>query len=88
MASFIFGSLALLTSFTILQKSWLKYILLVLGAISFLDILLVIILQDTSPFMVFGIGGTERLIVYPVILSLIALGGHMMGSTSLEKLEY
>jgi hypothetical protein len=38
--------------------------------------------------MVFGIGGTERLIVYPVILSLIALGGHMMGSTSLEKLEY
>lgn len=88
MASFIFGSLALLTSFTILQESWLKYVLLVLGAISFLDILLVIILQDTSPFMVFGIGGTERLIVYPVILGLIALGGHMMGSTSLDELAY
>ena len=49
MTSFIFGSLALLTSFTILKDSMLKYILIVLGAVAFLDILLVIILQDTSP---------------------------------------
>lgn len=80
MASFIFGSLALLTSFTILKDSLLKYILTVLGAIAFLDILLVIILQDSSPFMAFGIGGTERLIVYPVILGIIALGGYLAGA--------
>lgn len=80
MASFIFGSLALLTSFTILKDSLLKYILTVLGAIALLDILLVIILQDASPFMAFGIGGTERLIVYPVILGVIALGGYLTGS--------
>lgn len=85
MISFIFGSLALLTSFTILQDSMLKYILPVLGAIAFLDILLVIILQEANPFMVFGIGGTERLIVYPVILGIIALGGYMTGPVHLQK---
>ena len=80
MTSFIFGSLALLTSFTILRDSLIKYILIVLGAIALLDILLVIILQDANPFMAFGIGGTERLIVYPVILGIIALGGYLTGS--------
>ncbi|MGB9977725.1 DUF998 domain-containing protein [Methanobacterium sp.] len=81
MTSFIFGSLALLTSFTILKDSLLKYVLIVLGAIAFLDILLVIILQEANPFMAFGIGGTERLIVYPVILGVIALGGYLTGAT-------
>ena len=85
MASFIFGSLALLTSFTILKDSLLKYVMTVLGAIAFLDILLVIILQDSSPFMAFGIGGTERLIVYPVILGVIALGGYLTGSIHQES---
>ena len=85
MASFIFGSLALLTSFTILKDSLLKYVMIVLGAIAFLDILLVIILQDASPFMTFGIGGTERLIVYPVILGVIALGGYLTGSMHQES---
>ena len=85
MASFIFGSLALLASFTILKDSLLKYILIVLGAIALLDILLVIILQDASPFMAFGIGGTERLIVYPVILGVIALGGYLTGSIHQES---
>ncbi len=80
MTSFIFGSLALLTSFTILRDSLLKYVLIVLGAIAFIDILLVIILQEANPFMAFGVGGTERLIVYPVILGVIALGGYLMGS--------
>ena len=85
MASFIFGSLALLTSCTILKDSLLKYVMTVLGAIAFLDILLVIILQDSSPFMAFGIGGTERLIVYPVILGVIALGGYLTGSIHQES---
>ena len=82
MISFIFGSLAMLTSFTILRDSLLKYVLIVLGGVAFIDILLVIILQDASPFMAFGTGGTERIIVYPVILGVIALGGYLMGSTS------
>ena len=85
MTSFIFGSLALLASFTILKDSLLKYILTVLGAIAFLDILLVIILQDASPFMAFGTGGTERIIVYPVILGVIALGGYLTGSIHQES---
>jgi hypothetical membrane protein len=85
MTCFIFGSLALLTSFTILRDSWLKYIISVLGAIAFVDILLVIFMQDSSPFMVLGVGGTERLIVYPVILGIIALGGYLSGSIPIES---
>ena len=84
MTSFLFGSLALLTSFTILKGSPIKYILTVPGAVAFIDILLVIILQDASPFMAFGTGGTERLIVYPVILGVIALGGYLTGSIHQE----
>jgi hypothetical membrane protein len=85
MTAFIFGSLAMLASFTILRESLLKYILIVLGAVAFIDILLVIILQDMSPFMVFGTGGAERLIVYPVILGVIALGGYLTGSIHHES---
>ncbi len=87
MISFIFGSLALLTSFTILRDSLLKYVIPVLGAIAFIDILLVIFLQEANPFMAFGIGGTERLIVYPVILGIIAMGGYLTGPVQSEKLE-
>lgn len=85
MTSFIFGSLAVITSFTILRDSLLKYVLPVLGAIAFVDILLVIFLQDANPFMTLGIGGTERLIVYPVILSIVALGGYLSGSIPLKS---
>ncbi len=85
MTSFIFGSLAMLASFTILRESLLKYVLIVLGAVAFIDILLVIILQDMSPFMAFGTGGAERLIVYPVILGVIALGGYLTGSGHQES---
>ena len=85
LTSFTFGSLAILTSFTILKDSWLKYVLPVLGAIAFLDILFVIVLQDANPFMVFGEGGAERLIVYPIILSVIALGGYLSGSIPSES---
>jgi hypothetical membrane protein len=85
MACFIFGSLALLTSFTVLRDSWLKYIISVLGAVAFVDILLVIFMQDSNPFMALGVGGAERLIVYPVILGIIALGGYLSGSIPLAS---
>lgn len=88
MTSFIFGSLAVITSFTILRDSWLKYIIPALGAIGFIDILSIIVLQGASPFMALGEGGAERLIAYPIIFGLIALGGYIMGSTqSVESLE-
>jgi hypothetical protein len=62
----------------------LKYVIPVLGAIAFIDILSVTLLQDASPFMVLGEGGAERLIVYPVILGIIALGGYLNGSIPVE----
>lgn len=85
LTSFTFGSLAVLASFTILRDSLLKYVIPVLGAIAFIDILSVIILQDASPFMALGEGGAERLIVYPVILGIIALGGYLNGSIPIES---
>jgi hypothetical protein len=35
--------------------------------------------------MALGIGGTERLIVYPIILGIIALGGYLSGSIPAEE---
>ena len=85
LTSFTFGSLAILASFTILKESWLKYVLPVLGTVAFLDIFLVIFLQEANPFMALGEGGAERLIVYPIILSIIALGGYLSGAVPLEE---
>lgn len=35
----------------------------------------------SSPFLVFGRGGEERMLAYPVILWMMAFGGYLMGSS-------
>ena len=37
------------------------------------------LLGDGSPFAVFGIGGLERWIVYPIVIWVTAFGGYAAG---------
>ena len=52
----------------------------VLGAISLLTLLSYYLFGDASPMTVFGPGGLERWIVYPVLLFVLAYGGYLMGA--------
>jgi hypothetical protein len=43
--------------------------------------------QESSPFVnTLGIGGAERLIVYPVVLWLVTLGGYLLAFSALVRL--
>lgn len=82
LTSFIFGSISTILMYRILKNTVLKYVVLVLGLIAFLDILMVILLGDLNPFMIFGVGGAERLIAYPILFSFIMTGGYLTGPLS------
>ncbi|WP_292467238.1 DUF998 domain-containing protein [Methanolobus sp.] len=81
--TFIFGGVAAIVSFKIVASPF-RYLSVILGSIALLDLLLYYILGQTSPFAVFGIGGLERWIAYPVALWVTGFGGYLMGNSEEE----
>lgn len=78
--AFIFGSLALLFSYRLGINIQMTVISIVLGLIAIITFIspLIFGIGDNNPFgLYFGIGGSERLIIYPIILYLTALGGYL-----------
>ncbi|WP_231551407.1 hypothetical protein [Methanobacterium sp. SMA-27] len=76
----IFGSLALLFSYRLGINIQMTVISIVLGLIALITFIspLIFGIGDTNQFgLYFGIGGSERLIIYPIILYLTALGGYL-----------
>jgi hypothetical membrane protein len=61
---------------------WLSALAGALGLV-FVVVMVVGDAGNTAVFGPFGHGGTERLIVYPVMLWLVALGGYLLGGGSL-----
>ncbi len=89
-AAFLGGSIAAIAAFWFL-KSPLKYLSLVLGLFSFASL---IPLTSEGPFFrwngIFGLGlgGIERVVVYPIVIWEIAFGAYLMSgalSTSRAK---
>lgn len=78
LVTFIMGGLAAIASSRV-EKRPLNYFSAVLGGIALLDLFLYYFLGDSSPFAVFGIGGLERWIAYPILLWVIGFGGYLMG---------
>ncbi len=60
-------------------RSPLRYITAALGAISLLTLVSYFVMGSASPMAVFGPGGLERWIAYPVVLFVLAFGGYLMG---------
>ncbi|MBZ2166517.1 DUF998 domain-containing protein [Methanobacterium spitsbergense] len=78
--AFIFGSLALLFSYRLGINIQMTVISIVLGLIALITFIspLIFGMGDNNPFgLYFGMGGSERLIIYPIILYLTALGGYL-----------
>jgi len=76
--AFIAGGLAAIASVSIAARPF-GYLGILLGAVSLVTLLLYLILGDSSPMASLGLGGGERWIVYPIVLWIAGLGGHLMG---------
>ncbi len=80
--TFIAGGLSAIVTYRV-ETSPFRYFSIALGAISLLNLLLYYILGGSSPFVIFGLGGLERWIAYPVLLWVTGFGGYLMGRSRL-----
>lgn len=76
MITFISGGIAAITSFLILETPF-KYISIFLGVLS-----LILFFTAGSFIPILGMGGTERWVVYPLVLWITGFGGYLMGAAS------
>lgn len=76
--AFLMGSLTAIASFRV-QKAPMSYFSIILGGIALLDLILYYIMGGASPFAIFGLGGLERWIAYPILLWVTGFGGYLMG---------
>ena len=75
--AFIVGATASMSLFKI-TKSPFKYLTVIVGAVTFLAVVLFAATRGTG-YLGIGEGGMERMIAYPTILGLIAFGGYLLG---------
>lgn len=76
MITFISGGIAAITSFRIIETPF-KYISIFLGILS-----LVLFFTAGSFIPILGMGGTERWVVYPLVLWITGFGGYLLGAGS------
>lgn len=77
--AFFFGSFSLLFSYRLGINIPMTVISIILGLIALFTIIspFVFGIGPHNPLNIFGKGGVERLIIYPIILYLTALGGYL-----------
>ena len=65
------------------EKKPLSYISVILGAVAFLAIIFTTLGQrGFGSYLGLGLGGMERLIIYPLLLCLLGYGVYLMGDSS------
>jgi hypothetical membrane protein len=76
--TFLFGSLAVLFSYRLGLNIPMVIISIITGLTSFLVLITFILSPGTNPLITYlGVGGAERLMAYPTLLYLTALGGYL-----------
>jgi len=76
--TFIFGSLAVLFSYRLGLNIPMVILSMLTGFTSLLIIITAVLWGLNNQIIIYlGLGGTERLIVYPILLYLLALGGYL-----------
>jgi len=78
LTSFIFGGLAAISSYRV-TKAPLNYFSAILGVSSLLALML-LLSTGSSGCLGLGVGGMERMIVYPTLVWTICFGGYLMAS--------
>lgn len=81
LTTFLFGSLATIFSYRLGLNIPMVIVSMVLGISSLILIIILLVVGSTpatNPVMAYlGLGGNERMLAYPVILYLVALGGYL-----------
>jgi len=72
--AFLFGGLSAIFAYK-LEESPLNYVSVIMGLIA----LIALVLFITQNFLGLGKGGMERIVLYPLVLWVIAFGGHLIG---------
>ena len=83
MLTFLTGGLSAILAIKIVSTPF-KYIGIVFGAIS-LAIWAVVLLIPDIIISFIGMGGTERWLVYPIVLWITGLGGYLMNTTTIQN---
>lgn len=76
--TFVAGAVSAIAVATVV-RSPLRYITTALGGISLLTLVSYFVMGAASPMAVFGPGGLERWVAYPVLLFVLAFGGYLVG---------
>jgi hypothetical membrane protein len=78
MTTFVAGGTAAITGSRVMTGPF-RWLSIALGGVSLLTLVSYMLLGEGSPFAVFGMGGLERWIVYPVVIWVTAYGGYVTG---------
>jgi hypothetical membrane protein len=78
MATFIAGGVAAITASRVVNGPF-RYLSIALGVIALGTLLSYVLFGESSPMAVFGLGGLERWIVYPIVLWVTGFGGYLAG---------
>ncbi|MEK7572141.1 MAG: DUF998 domain-containing protein [Patescibacteria group bacterium] len=84
LTAFLFGGIAAITSFN-MSRFPLSILSVFLGSVSLFFLFLGTILPHVV-VPVFGAGGTERMVLYPLVLWLVGFGGYLMNSFTVLRL--
>lgn len=79
--TFVAGGFSAMVAYRV-EATPFRYFSIVLGTISLLNLLIYFISGESSPFAIFGLGGLERWIAYPILLWATGFGGYLMGKSS------
>jgi len=82
--TFVAGGFSAILAYRV-EASPFRYFSAILGAISLLNLILYFVLGESSPFALFGLGGLERWIAYPILLWVTGFGGYLMGHCAKVK---
>lgn len=81
LVTFVTSSLSSIASIR-LVKGQFRYISILIGAFSLIVLFSALSMGDSSPFwLMFGRGGEERFVAYPVVMWMIGFGGYLMGAS-------
>jgi hypothetical membrane protein len=79
--TFVSGGLSAVVSARVVDGPF-RYLCVAFGAFSLAVLASVVVLGDANPLLVLGLGGVERLVVYPVLLWATGFGGYLLGDAS------
>jgi hypothetical membrane protein len=79
--TFVAGGLSALVSARVVDGPF-RYLCVAFGVLSLAVLASVVVLGEANPLLVLGLGGVERLVVYPVLLWATGFGGYLLGDAN------